>query len=243
MATSMGHSYDTWRKHYDKQRGSREQGIGRAAFTKYVEEEMAHPAAPSGSAQKKKTAAPPAPGAQAEAPVLVPAGAEAEAGIGAEHALQEAAAAEPPSRPASPAGPVPVPGGSLAALLEAEAEAQAQAEAEANAPKRERPSLLDALLAQGGKLRFGSGGGLRGPKPSPKANGRPAGEYAWKWLKADVAPFSEADVRQITGAKALKMLIASCIEQPDGKAEFPGSNRVPYLQAVLLAARPRPRGM
>jgi hypothetical protein len=227
----MGNSYETWQTHYDKQgRSSRRQQAGRKAYAQHLQAYLTGAEEPSGDEDEVPEDA----AAGHAAMPLVPAGgadeAEAPAGLQGDESPSEPSFEEEAEKAL-----LPVPGGSLARMLGS----GARAEAAADAPARDRPSLLDAILANGGKLATRKDGHIAKPKPPKKANGRPAGVSAWKWLKANVAPFKEQDIRKVTGPGALKMLIAECLEQPDGKGSAPISNRVPYLQSVLLAARPR----
>lgn len=219
---SQGHCYETAKQHYDKQRDSRVTRRGVEFYQALVE---THLGSLEASAKEKPSAA-----EEAADPTYEPTGDE-EAAAGEEDSSESEQEEEQAA---------PVPGGTLEALLQAAEGAAKEKGAPGPSVQMARPSLLDAILANGGRaVKAEEKKAVKTAKYGKP--GRPPASK-WKWLKDEFPPFEEADLAKIKEAAALKQLIATCIQQPRGEKPCPAKTDLAYLRRVLLWARHKPAG-
>lgn len=222
---TQGHCYETAKAHYDKLRDSRGARLGCGYYQAMVETHL-------GALEEAEKEAPTAAEEKAD-PSFDPAGEEEAAEEEMGSSEEEGEAQEEPQAAA-------VAGGSLEALLKA-AEGEAKAGKDAPAPQaRARPSLLDAILANGGRAVKAE------PKKAVKKAkygkpGRPP-VSKWRWLHPKYERFTKEDLLEVTTSAGLKQLIEECIIRPKKCAPCPKKTTIPYLRNVLLWARHKPEG-
>lgn len=224
VVEAQGHCYETAKAHYDKQRGSRNVRQGIDIYGAMVSTHM-------GALEEHAKEAPTAAEEEADPTYAPSAGEEAVA------MEEESSEEEQPQQEEQ--GAAAVPGGRLEELLRA-AEGAARAKDAPAKIEPARPSLLDAILANGGRC-VKSEEKAKVAKAKYGKPGRPP-VSKWRWLKPEFPRFRAEDLAEVKEAAALKQLISTCIEQPRGERECPAKTDREYLRRVLLRATHRPEG-